>query len=106
MGSSREHPGSPRTRSMHAGRVAARVSGLGEDLQRLDEGELLARDADAPIAEEEIVLGELRANLSDEEDRVARLGVPELHERALRPLAALERERLAEHVKALGRELG
>ena len=41
----------------------------------------------------------------DEEDGVAGLRVTELHERALRPLAAFERERLAQHVEALGREL-
>src|SRR5207302_728509 len=79
--------------------------GLREDLQRLQERELIAIDADSAIREPKVVLFELRANLRDEQDRVAVARVAELHERALGPRAALEVEPLAEHVEAFGRQL-
>src|SRR5579883_2553564 len=91
--------------SMHAGGVRAGRWRLHEDVERLEHRELLARDADPPVAEEEVVFLELRACLGDEENRIGVARVPELHERALGPLAALKRDGPPQHVKTLGRQL-
>src|SRR5580692_10653681 len=94
------------TGSMNPRGVRAGGRRLAEDLQGLEHGELLSLDSDATVVEEERVLGELGAHLRDEKNRISVSRVAELHERALGPLAAVERERLAEHVEALRQELG
>src|SRR5262245_60046967 len=68
---------------------------------RLEDGEIAALDAHALVREEQIVLIEAGADAGDEQDRLRVLGVAKLDERALRPLAALEVELLAQGVEAL-----
>src|SRR5580692_6891134 len=90
---------------MHPTDVRACGRRLGVDLKGLEEVQLLALDADSTLAEEKVILGELRAHLRDEENRIGELRVTELHEGRFRPLSAFELERAPQAVKALGRYL-
>src|SRR5689334_14183284 len=71
------------------GGVLGAVAGLVVDDGGLEEGELIALDADALVREEQIVLGEGGADAGDEEDGVGGAGVAELDDGALGPGAAV-----------------
>ena len=71
------------------GLVAGPIRRLVVHRDRLQDGELLTLDAHAPVGEVQIVLLQVRPDTRDEEDGVALLGVTELDQRRLRPLAAV-----------------
>src|SRR5260370_7311839 len=89
---------------MESRRVDSGRDRFNEDLNSLETRQLVAIDAETAVAEEKIVLRELRPHLSNEENRIAVLGITKLHERRRGPFAAVEGKRPPKRVKALRRQ--